>query len=168
VPIVLDEQGRRELEAAYRKCGADLWRALYAFGNGDQDLADEVVSEVFVQAAHALGGIRDLKPWLFAASFRIARGELKRRRRLVPLEHAPSNPTPHQAATDLAQEVNDLLALLGMLTLKERSAFVLREVLGYPTAETARLLGITEGAVRVRIHGARSRLRRLAQEVERS
>jgi RNA polymerase sigma-70 factor (ECF subfamily) len=163
---VLDEQGRRELEAAYRECGADLWRALYAFGKGDRGLADDVVSEAFVQAARALGGIRDLKAWLYATSFRIAKGELKRRGRLVPLERAPSNPTSTQAA-DLAQQVDDLLALLIMLTLKERSAFVLREVLGYSTADTARLLGISEVAVRVRIHSARGRLRRLVQEVER-
>jgi len=163
---VLDEQGRRELEAAYRECGPDLWRALYAFGNGDRDLADEVVAEVFMQAAHALGGIRDLRSWLFAASFRIARGELKRRRHRAQLEHAPLR-IPDGVAIDPAQQVDDLLALLASLTVKERSAFVLREVLGCSTGETARLLGITEVAVRVRIHGARNRLRRLAQEVER-
>jgi DNA-directed RNA polymerase specialized sigma24 family protein len=49
--------------------------------------------------------------------------------------------------------------MLRDLSPMQRGAFVLREVFGYDSSETASLLGSSEVAVRVHLHAARRRLR---------
>jgi DNA-directed RNA polymerase specialized sigma24 family protein len=78
---LLDEQGRRDLEVAYRTFGPDVWRSVFAYAGGIRDIADEAVSEAFAQAGRRLPHIRSLRPWIYRAAFRIAAGELHRRGR---------------------------------------------------------------------------------------
>jgi DNA-directed RNA polymerase specialized sigma24 family protein len=64
------------LEGVYRGNGPDVWRAIYAFSGGSRDVADESVAEAFAQAARRIGAIRDLRPWVYRAAFRIAAGSM--------------------------------------------------------------------------------------------
>jgi RNA polymerase sigma-70 factor, ECF subfamily len=164
---VLDEEARLVLERAYRSFAPDLWRVIYAYCGGVGEVADEAVAEAFAQAGRALGGIRDLRPWLYVAAFRIASGELKRRRRLVSLDQVPEKRMERGSTESSEAAVARLLELLRTISPNQRGTFVLREVYGYSSTETARLLGISEVAVRVHLHAARSRLRAKLQEVER-
>ena len=149
---MLDERGRRELEDAYRELGGDLWRAVFAYSGGVRDVADEAVAEAFAQAGHRIEHIRSLKPWLYTAAFRIAAGELRRRRRIGTgvVTHDPDPRT---------DSVNEVIEMTGKLTPRQRGAFVLRDVFGYSSRESAELLGVSEVAVRVHLHAARRRLR---------
>jgi RNA polymerase sigma factor (sigma-70 family) len=149
------------LEVAYRRHGGDLWRAIYAFSGGSSDTADETVAEAFAQAARAISGIRDLRPWLYRAAFRIAAGTMgaTRRRGDQALDHVDVPVV--QGTEDI--ELNELTR---QLTPTQRKAFVLREVLGFSSSETAGLLGTSQVAVRVHVHAARTRLRAMYQEVE--
>jgi RNA polymerase sigma-70 factor (ECF subfamily) len=61
----------------------------------------------------------------------------------------------------------DLMELSRHLTLAQRKAFVLRDVFGYSTAESAELIGSSEVSVRVHLHAARRRLRGMLEEVDR-
>jgi RNA polymerase sigma-70 factor (ECF subfamily) len=155
---VLSERARRDLEAAYREWGADMWRAVFAYSGGVAEVADEAVAEAFAQAAARLESVRDLRPWLFTAAFRIAAGELQRRRRAAPFVDTGT------VALD-GSDV-ELLDLVGRLPPRRRAAFALREVLGFTTRETAELLGASEVAIRVRLHAARRRLRSQLNEEE--
>ena len=142
------------LEAAYRSFGDDLWRAILAYSGGRGDVADEAVAEAFAQAAGRLRSIRDLRPWLYRAAFKIAAGELKRR---------SSGPAalPDEipgAGSDEEEGMIELMELVRTLTPAQRGSFVLRELLGFTTAESAELLGRSEVSVRVHLHAARKRL----------
>jgi RNA polymerase sigma-70 factor, ECF subfamily len=145
---VLDDEGRERIEAAYREFGPQLWRVIYVFVGGRRDLTDEAVAEAFAQAARSLGNIRDLRAWLYRAAFKIAAGELKQQ----PL---PLSDTPTSAETGVAE----ILDLASQLTLSQRRAFILRDVLGFSGREAARMMGTSEVGVRVHLHGARRRLR---------
>jgi DNA-directed RNA polymerase specialized sigma24 family protein len=100
--------------------------------------------------------IRDLRPWIFRAAFRIAAGELKR----PPA--VPAAETTHSSEEGLV----DLLDLFSSLTRAQRRAVVLRDVLGYSTADAASLIGSSEVAVRVHLHAARRRLREQVEEAD--
>jgi RNA polymerase sigma-70 factor (ECF subfamily) len=156
---VLDEQGQRRLETAYRQIGSDLWRAVLVYAGGAREVADDAVAEAFAQAGRRLDSIRNLRPWLYKAAFRLAAGELARR--TVELRAAeserPANPSGFQ------QEM-ELMELSRRLSPNQRAVFVLRSVFGYSGRETARLLGLSEVAVRVHLHGAKRRLRDLIME----
>jgi RNA polymerase sigma factor (sigma-70 family) len=100
--------------------------------------------------------VRDLRPWLFRAAFRIARGLLKGRPTVV----APV------AASHFDEGMEELMELCTSLSDAQRRAFVLRDVLGFSTKETADLVGSSEVSVRVHLHAARRRLRTMLEEVE--
>jgi RNA polymerase sigma-70 factor, ECF subfamily len=151
---VLDDEGRRRLEAAYREFGGEVWRAIMAYAGGRRDVADEAVAEAFAQAGRRLDSVRSLRPWVFRAAFRIASGELRRAGRSTSLAEADAMPVEDAYGTDLVER-------LAELSPRQRRVFLLRELLGYSTGETAELLGSSEVSVRVHLHAARRRLREL-------
>jgi RNA polymerase sigma-70 factor, ECF subfamily len=71
---------------------------------------------------------------------------------------ASPEPDPEQAA--LSSELRrDLEAIIDALAEAYRPVFVLREVEGLTTAETAEALGLSEDVVKTRLHRARAMLR---------
>ena len=148
--------GRRaDIEAAYRQHGRRIWRAVMAYA-GDATVADDAVEEAFVQALCSDSLIRHPERWIWRASFRIAAGMLKERRRFAPLV-SPSvshDPEPEW----------ELIAALAELPVKQRACMVLRFYGGYPTGEIARMVGSTPMAVRQQLSRGRRRLRSLLEE----
>src|SRR5438477_9077221 len=71
--------GVTELERLYREQGQRMWRALYAYA-GDPEVASDAVSEAFAQALRRGDAIREVDRWVWRSAFRIAAGEMKRRR----------------------------------------------------------------------------------------
>jgi RNA polymerase sigma-70 factor (ECF subfamily) len=130
-----------------------LWRAVLAW-SGDPDVASEAVAEAFAQALRRGDAIDDVGRWAWRAAFRIAGGLLADRRRTEPVDGlALADPAAWP------DEVAALLAALDRLPEADRAVVVLAYVGGWPAADIADLLGSTAGAVRVRLHRARRRLR---------
>jgi RNA polymerase sigma-70 factor (ECF subfamily) len=139
----------------------------------DADEAEEVLQTTFIKACEKFGAFKEqssLGTWLY----RIATNEalmLRRRKQssheIIPdtmdviqgeeLRHMPS-PDPAAAAlnTELLSHLET--ALLG-LSEQLRMAFVLRDLEGLSTEETAEVLQLSESAVKVRLHRARKQLR---------
>lgn len=158
---MLDDEGREALELAYREFGGELWRAIYAYAGGLRDIADESVAEAFTQAGSRLSQIRSLRPWVYRAAFRIAAGELKRRAAQLVLDQQD-----RVGMVDQERDRQELTEMLKRLSPNQRAAFLLREVLGYSSPESARMLGVSEVAIRVHVHAARRRLREQLREEE--
>jgi DNA-directed RNA polymerase specialized sigma24 family protein len=68
------------VERCYREQADRLWHALVLFC-GDQEVANDAVSEAFAQAIGRGPGIDDVDRWVWRSAFNIARGDLKRRGR---------------------------------------------------------------------------------------
>lgn len=143
-----------ELERVYREHGARLWRALLAF-TGDREVASDALAEAFAQALGRGAEIRSPVRWVWRSAFRIARGELKARRRVARSEpermYPPPDPDP------------DVVQALGRLPKGQRVAVVLHHVADYPVAEVARILGSNPAAVRMQLTRGRRRLRELLE-----
>ena len=140
-----------ELERLYREEGDRLWWAVLAFG-GDREVASDAVAEAFAQALRRGSAIRNPSAWVWRATFRIAAGELKRRRTFVPLT---------EEGLELPNGVGEVLEALGRLSPRQRAAVVLHYYAGYSVKEAAALLGSTSATVSVHLHRARNRLREL-------
>lgn len=164
---VLDDAARARLEAAYRESGSDLWRAVFAYSGGVTEVADEAVAEAFAQAGRRLGTVRDLNRWTYTAAFRIATELLRQRRLDIPLDHLEEEALKSMANFEDSEiAVSELLLLVRVLTPRQRLAFVMRDALGFSSAETAALCGLSDVAVRVHLHAARRRLRQAIREVQ--
>jgi RNA polymerase sigma-70 factor (ECF subfamily) len=148
--------------------------------------AEDVLQEVWVRAYQALDGYRgeaSVATWLTRIAAYEAMARVRRRRRLVPVESLagggdgrPPDPADGAAGPDRAAENRELhLALsaaLDALPDPLRAVFVLREVEGLSSQETADVLEISPENARVRLHSAKASLRsdldeRIGREVRR-
>ncbi len=143
-----------EIERLYREAGDRLWWAVLAFAS-DREVASDAVAEAFAQALRRGDEIRSPKQWVWRAAFRIAAGELKRRRASVPLE---------EGWYEMQEPARELMEALRTLSEKQRAAVVLHHLAGYPVTEIAPIIGSTPAAVKVHLSQGRRRLRRLLDE----
>jgi RNA polymerase sigma factor (sigma-70 family) len=141
-----------DVEHTYRTQADRLWRAVVLM-SGDPDLANDAVSEAFAQAIARGAAIRDLDRWVWQATFKIAKGDLKRRAR-----HTSDIP---DLPAELPTETVDLVRALAALSPKQRASVVLHHYAGYSTKETARIIGSTAGAVGMHLDRGRKRLREM-------
>ncbi len=138
---------------------------------GNEDEAREVLQETLLAAfrgLHEFRGDAHLSTWLY----QIARSFcLKSRRRTagepeqtVPIEKPEARAVPaSDAAPDAkahAREMGELLqAAILSLSERQREVLVLRDVEGLSAEEAADVIGIEVGALKSRLHRARTELR---------
>jgi RNA polymerase sigma-70 factor (ECF subfamily) len=143
----------------------------------DADEAEEVLQRTFIKACEKFGTFEErsgLGTWLY----RIATNEalmMRRQRQEVNMSftdaegvqpddmpHSLSTWTNDPASAALGSELRDTLET-ALLELPEnlRLVFVLRDMGGLSTEETAETLALGESAVKVRLHRARKRMREL-------
>lgn len=134
-----------------------LWRAVLAW-SGNRDVAEEAVAEAFAQAIRRGDAINDVGNWVWRAAFRIAAGRLADRNKA---EHLAREQLDDASTPDTVVELVDALE---RLTERDRLVVVLALVGGWPSAEIAGFTGSTSGAVRVRLHRAKAKLRKLLEE----
>ena len=138
--------------------------------------AEDVLQETFISAFRALDrfeGRSLLSTWLYRIAYNAALMRLRKRELTTvsidePRETEEGDPIPRQlvdwgAVPDQVLLNRELRAALdvAVAALPEtlRSVFVLRDIEGLSTAETAAILDLTETNVKVRLHRARLALR---------
>ena len=142
----------------------------------DPAAAEDIVQETFVSAMTHLDrfeGRSSVGTWLYRVGYNASLDRLRRRREeplppdepgdegdAVPLPRSlvewRLTPESRQAEGEIAAELD---RAIGELPESLRVVFVLRDVDELSTLETAEALGLTEGAVKVRLHRARLALR---------
>ena len=152
------------LRRTYEEVHPRLWRAVLAW-SGSREVADEAVADAFAQAARRGDALRDPAAWVWRAAFRIAAGELSRRRRspVVSLD-GPDRPIgwdPPQLPTGTPDDAVELIAALQHLSDQQRRAVVLVDGAGFTAPEAAELLATSPATIRVQLVRARRRLRSL-------
>jgi RNA polymerase sigma-70 factor (ECF subfamily) len=138
--------------------------------------AEDVLQDTFISAYRGLDrfeGRSLLSTWLYRIAYNAALMRLRKRQVPTvsidePLENEEGAPIPRQlvdwgAVPDqvlLNGELHSILdAAVTRLPQTLRSVFVLRDIEGLSTAETAAVLDLTETNVKVRLHRARLALR---------
>lgn len=143
------------VRTVYEADHARLWRSIYAF-SGSRDVADEATAEAFAQALRRGDEVRDVAAWVWRSAFAIARGELQRRRR-------SDDRLADGSTTDGIDGLGDLLRRLASLSEQDRELIVLCHVGGWKPGELAEVLGEPAGRVRVRLHRATDRARKILE-----
>ena len=171
---LLDGLQRREPLACtclLKRHAPRLYRLALHF-TGDPDEAEDVLQESFINACAHIADFAAqsrLETWLHRIVVNTALGRLRQQQaaanRIVAPAAATLGDLPADAATDpsrllLDAELRDTLeqSLLALPTAL-RVAFVLRDLEGLSTREAATALGISEAALKVRLHRAHLALR---------
>jgi RNA polymerase sigma-70 factor, ECF subfamily len=158
-------------ELIMRRYNERLYRAARAITRDDRE-AEDVLQQAYVNAfsnLYQFKGQSQFATWLTRITINEALARVRRRGRYQPLDAEASNVEsfmPSNTSLDPEQETftGELRALLesAIDTLPDgaREVFVLRDVEGLSTAETAESLGVSEDVVKTRLSRARSALRR--------
>ncbi|HVJ18659.1 MAG TPA: sigma-70 family RNA polymerase sigma factor [Polyangiaceae bacterium] len=123
---------------------------------------EDIVQETLAKAFQALAGMTDvppLKPWLFRIAHNAAMDFLKRyeRKHVDLVAEVPDVPAADEGGVDPAL-VEAALVRFVELPPQQRSALVLKDVLGHSLAETAATMGTSVAAVKAALVRARANL----------
>ncbi len=137
----------------------------YASGRtGDKDLGEDVAQEALTALVwrwRQYGPPESPEAFAFAIARRRAWRATVKRRLLVPLAMLTERPDTARGPHELAVAEADGRAArraIARLPSREREALLLVAAGGMRTAEAARMLGIAESALRMRMHRGRRRL----------
>ena len=157
-------------ESEYRQLLEELSGAIHNFLRsrfGNHHFIEDCVQEALIavhQARHTYDPERAFRPWLFA---------IVRNRTIDVLRQQRSRETAHdrfQREQEILSQpgaegfARDELAegrLLELLPEQHREVLVLTKIIGFSVAETADQLGISAGAVKVRVYRAIRKLQQL-------
>ncbi len=125
--------------------------------------AEDITQEVFIRAYRAMADyspdrIRalNLRGWVWTIAMNLCRNAARsrsRRPRTVELDRDAFATEPGPEATAVQADENRLWAdLLARLSPAQRSAVVLRHVVGLPDADIAEATGRAEGTVKADVH----------------
>ncbi len=164
-----DEEAFGELVRAH----ADRAYAIALRMTGDPHDAQDIVQDAMVAAwrhLEAFAGQSSFNTWLTRIVINGCHNHRRAARPTAPLEDVDNNrpgdgsgiggtwePGPEQVVLARAQLAAAQTAILA-LPFDQRAALVLHTVAGCSHAESARVLGISESAARVRVHRARATL----------
>jgi RNA polymerase sigma-70 factor, ECF subfamily len=133
---------------------------------GDRQEAEDVTQEAYLRAFRGLSGFRGdarFETWLYRIVANAAMSHLRRNRRFATLVSEPEDEARDAAQdTGLAERAADRDALewaLAGLSPALRTVVLLKDVYGLSCQEIGDELGVSEGAVKVRLHRARRRLK---------
>jgi RNA polymerase sigma-70 factor (ECF subfamily) len=135
---------------------------------GDRQDAEDVAQESYVRVFRGLASFREeaqFETWLYRIVANTAMSYLRRRQRFGAVLAEPDDESPpREVVSDVrleerAVDRDALVRALETLPASLRTVVVLKDVYGLTCLEIGEELGTTEGAVKVRLHRARKRLR---------
>lgn len=158
-------------EIIMRRHNQRLYRVARAIVR-DPDEAEDVMQESYVRAYVHLGqfaGEAKFSTWLTRIAVHEALGRMNRKKRMVQpaegdepgcrMDEVRSGTPDPETQTSEAEARRLLEQAIESLPDSYRTVFVMREVEGLSTAETARCLDLNEENVKVRLHRSRRMLR---------
>ena len=169
---------RAIFEVLMRRHNPRVYRTIRAILRDETEVEDAMQQTYLLAYSHLaeFAGASSFATWLTRIAVNEALGRLRKRARLVPVEDPdpaedatmrPSASTPEEGAAN-NEAVHIVERAVDTLPVIYRSVVMLRDVEQLSTSETADALGITEEAVRIRLHRARQALREaFAEEVGR-
>lgn len=169
------------MEALVRATYADVHRMCLRLLGDPADAAD-ATQEVFLRVTRSVMGFRGeaaFPTWIHRVTVNVCasalrrRGDHRARGQVAGWEAFALPDQPHDEPADATavgddpaarvvelDEVDAVAQALRGLSEADRAIVTLRDIEGLSTKEAAKVLGISEGAAKVRLHRAHARLRR--------
>jgi RNA polymerase sigma-70 factor (sigma-E family) len=160
--LVEDARRTRSFEEFFHVEYERLLRVLY-LSTGDRHEAEDLAQEAFVRVYEhwtRVGSLENPAGYLYRVALNARRSRL-RRVRVAAAKALRLRPDPAADPQEAAEDRETVRRALATLPPGQRDAVVLIEWLGLTDAEAGGVLGLSPGAVRTRLHRARSALRDL-------
>ncbi|MCW5910746.1 MAG: sigma-70 family RNA polymerase sigma factor [Cyclobacteriaceae bacterium] len=149
-----------EFEKIHRQYYSMVLNLCRGFMKGDMDLAHDLAQEVFINVWNALPGYRaeaSYKTWIYRITVNTCLLQIRKDKNKikVSLETAA-----HATETDAAAQENEKVLYRAIGQLDEVDRLMMMMVLDEVTyEEIARIMGVTENNLRVKIHRIKTKLK---------
>jgi RNA polymerase sigma-70 factor (ECF subfamily) len=168
----LKQREPQALAQAFELYAAVIYRLALSILHDEQQ-ADGVVQDTFLKLIEHIDGFEGrarLSTWLYRVAYHECTGRIRRAKPLLNLDDFPEDETvlpahfvdwqtlPEQALSS-RETADQIQQAIDGLPPTLRLVFILRDVEECSTRQTADILGLTEAAVKVRLHRARLALR---------
>jgi RNA polymerase sigma-70 factor, ECF subfamily len=162
------ERCRRAEPGAFEELVERTQRQVFTLAyrlTGDRHEAEDVAQEAYLRAFRSMGGFREdarFETWLYRIVTNAAMTQMRKKGRfgvLLAEDREQPTPEPEVRPMDEAIERDELKRALAELPPATRAIVVLKDVYGLSVQEIAKDAGLTEGAVKLRLHRARKRLK---------
>jgi RNA polymerase sigma-70 factor (ECF subfamily) len=132
---------------------------------GDRHEAEDVAQEAYLRMYRGLPGFRgdsSFDTWMYRITANAAVSHMKRRGRFGDVIDDPDMVVrvPDPGTADPVDR-DEIQRALGALSVPQRTVLLMKDAYGFSCQEIADELGTTEGAVKVRLHRARKRLKEI-------
>ena len=157
-PASASDEGK-SFEAFFLEHRVALFRTIWLIVRNRQE-AEEIMQEAFVRVLERWDRVSahpDPAGYLYQTAINEFRS---RRRRAGKAVRRMVSGAPHDDELEAIEERDVVIAALAPLTPRQRAAVVLIDVLGLPSAEAARALGVRPSTVRVLAARGRETLRK--------
>lgn len=166
------EQDKNKFEYIYEKYKRLLWTKAFDILK-DHALAEDAVSDAFLRAYKNLAKIGDPDSpptisYLVTIVKNVAINLYHKEKRVTPVdisENEEADDFDLEEAITTKDDASAAMKLVGRLREEHRAVFLLKYAHDLPHREIARLLGITENNVTVRLHRAKAKLLKWSKEV---
>lgn len=153
--------------ALFERLGPGLFQMARRHTRSDEE-AREIVQGTFLRVHAARNDFRDgarFRPWITTIAMNLVREHWRRgkRRPTSPLEEEPAAAETRDAV-EMERRAEAVRAAIESLPESQRAVVELHWLQELPFADVARMLGSTEGAVRVRAHRAYQTLKMILSE----
>ena len=143
----------------------------YALGRVGPAVADDVVSETFLEAWTARSRFRpdaaSARPWLYGIATNVVARHREHEERWIESRGAARATSGVETPEPTAYELDpDLARAIGRLAPAQRDVLLLTALADLRITDAARALGISTVAARVRLHRARSIVAAALEETE--
>lgn len=161
------EYDGQALAEIYDRYAGLIYRYLYRY-LGDAAQAEDLTSEVFLKLLQVLGTSRAprdrLQGWLYRVAHNLAMDYFRQETKsstLVIDDRLAAEDDPPPIAVEKGQDRERLHSAIRQLTSDQQQVILLRFGEGFKITRVSRLMGKSEGAVKILQHRAIKRLRKL-------
>jgi len=139
--------------------------SLLCLTTGDRHEADEIAQEAFLRVWehwHRVAAMQEPAGYLYATAMNVFRKRYRRSKLAGRIQIGAQT-----ATDDIYDEIDQretLSVALRALTPQQRAAVILTTMLGFPSEEAGRMLGIKDSTVRVLANRARAHLRTTVED----
>lgn len=171
--LALKRRQQTALATVFERFADKIYRLAVSLLHDEQQ-ADGVVQDTFlalIEGIDRFEGRSDLGTWLYRIAYNECMMRLRNSRptlELDALDEPDAMPTHFvdwsglpDSVVESSEAVDEMERAIARLNPELRACFLLRDVDELSTAEAAQILGITEGACKVRLHRARLALREM-------
>ena len=151
------ENQQQKFEACYEKYADMLYRIALSHLKNAED-AEDAVHDTFIKYIHHWFRFRDeghTRAWLIRVTLNRCK-DMQRYRVHLPLEEAAQVAAP--------EADRSILSTLALLDESHRIAITLHHLEGFSVEETARILGVSVSAVKMRLSRGRQMLKKLIEQ----